>query len=154
QRLDGFEMTRRLRQMPQLKNVVVIASSASVLEQDQFECLDAGCDDFLPKPIDMEKMLVCLQKYLQLEWVYESQNHGNPVFPNRVSQELVAPPEEVLLKIYEAAKIGDIQAIEKEAETIKILDSRYSSFANRLLELAAEFEDKQIMKLVEVHLNN
>ena len=154
--LDGFEMTRRLRQIPELKDVVIIASSASVLKEDQFDSLEAGCDDFLPKPVDIEKLLVRLQKYLQLEWVYESQNPRNQVgsSKNLVSQELVAPPEEVLLKIYDAARIGDIEAIEVEAESVKNLDARYQTFSDRVLKLAAEFEDAEIMKLVEVYLNN
>jgi signal transduction histidine kinase/DNA-binding NarL/FixJ family response regulator len=152
--LDGFEMTRRLRQMPELKNLVIIASSASVLKKDQFDSLEAGCNDFLPKPIDVEQLLVRLQKYLQLEWVYESQNPRNPAFSkNRASQELIPPPEDVLANIYNAAKIGDIEAIEKEAESIKKLDSRYGAFASRVLELAAEFEDTEIVKLVEVYLS-
>jgi len=145
--LDGFEMTRRLREIPPLKNVIIIASSASVLKEDQFNSLEAGCDDFLPKPIDIEQLLARLQKYLQLEWVYESQ----PQTDVAGNTELVAPPEDFLVKIYEAARIGDIGAIEHEAES---LDARYSSFANRVLELAAEFEDTEVMKLVEVYLNN
>jgi CheY-like chemotaxis protein len=153
--LDGFEMTRRLRQTPTLKQVIIIASSASVLKEDQFDSLEAGCDDFLPKPIDIEQLLGRLQKYLQLEWVYESLPPRNPVgSKNRVSQELIPPPEDVLVRIYNAAKIGDIEAIEKEAELIKNLDSRYLPFARRVLELAAEFEDTEILKLVEVYLNN
>jgi len=145
--LDGFEMTRRLREIPPLKNVIIIASSASVLKEDQFDSLEAGCNDFLPKPIDIEQLLARLQKYLKLEWVYESQPQSDVV----QNTELVPPPEDVLVKIYNAAKIGDIEAIEREAES---LDSRYSSFANRVLELAAEFEDTEVMKLVEVHFNN
>jgi PleD family two-component response regulator len=140
--------------MPELKNLVIIASSASVLKKDQFDSLEAGCNDFLPKPIDVEQLLVRLQKYLQLEWVYESQNPRNPAFSkNRASQELIPPPEDVLANIYNAAKIGDIEAIEKEAESIKKLDSRYGAFASRVLELAAEFEDTEIVKLVEVYLS-
>ncbi|NEP44914.1 MAG: response regulator, partial [Okeania sp. SIO2H7] len=153
--LDGFEMTRHLRQIPQLKDVIIIASSASVLQEDQFDSWEAGCNDFLAKPVDIEQLLVRLQNYLQLEWVYESQNPRNPVFSkNRVSQELIPPPEEVLLKIYKAARIGDIEAIEVEAEAIKNLDARYQTFSDRVLKLAAEFEDAEIMKLVEVYLNN
>lgn len=146
--LDGFEMTRRLRQIPQLKETIIIASSASVLQEDQFNSMEAGCDDFLPKPIDIEKLLVRLQKYLKLEWVYESQPQMEVV--ENAEMELVAPPEEVLLRIYEAVEIGDFQAIEQEANDLKNLDPRYQAFADRILELVANFEYTEILKLVEV----
>ncbi|NEP47141.1 MAG: response regulator [Okeania sp. SIO2H7] len=157
QGLDGFEMTRRLRQIPQLKNTVIIASSASVLPEDQYNCLDAGCNDFLPKPIDLEQLLVRLEQYLQLEWIYEEgTQEATPedISENGTGSELIPPPEEVLVKVYEAARIGDIEVVEKEAEAMKELGDRYHSFAKRLLELAAEFEDKKIMKLVEMYLSN
>jgi len=149
--LDGFEMTRRLRQEPLLKNSVIIASSASVLKEDQFNSLEAGCDDFLPKPIQVEKLLLCLEKHLKLKWVYESQEETaiSPEKSPAVSSQFVAPPPEELTEIYRAAKIGDIDKIESEAMRIKQLDQKYLCFSDRLLELAGEFEDAQIMSLIE-----
>ena len=152
--LDGFEMTRRLREIPPLKDVVIIASSASVLKEDQFDSLEAGCNDFLPKPIDVEQLLVRLQKYLKLEWVYEFQEprtNSPEKSPGSPSQFLVPAPEE-LTAIYQAAKIGDIEKIETEAMRIKKLDKKYVLFSDRLLELAGEFEDAQILSLIEAYL--
>ena len=113
--LDGFEITRRLREIPQLKNIVIIASSASFLREDQSNSLEGGCDDFLPKPIAVEKLLVPLQKYLQLEWVYEDLPY-NEIEENA---ELIPPPEDILLKIYEAAKIDHIEVIEQNLERVQ-----------------------------------
>ncbi|MBD2043332.1 response regulator [Microcoleus sp. FACHB-672] len=70
--LDGFEMMRRLRVSPQLKDLVVIVSSASVFAKDQHKSLEAGGNDFIPKPIQAEQLLQKLQKYLQIEWIYET----------------------------------------------------------------------------------
>ncbi|MBD1937107.1 response regulator [Microcoleus sp. FACHB-68] len=70
--LDGFEMMRRLRLSPQLKNLVVIVSSASVFAKDQHKSSEAGGNDFIPKPIQGEQLLEKLQKYLQIEWIYET----------------------------------------------------------------------------------
>jgi CheY-like chemotaxis protein len=153
--LDGFEMARRLRQIPILKEVVIIACSASFLNDSNGPQTD--WDDFLPKPIDIEELFARLQKYLKLEWVYEwepvtTTSPKNPVFSkNRVSQELVPPPKEVLRKIYDAVELGDVEAIERE---VKNLDSRYQAFAHRILDLATKFEYVEILNLVEVYLNN
>ncbi|NEP47269.1 MAG: hypothetical protein F6K35_52035, partial [Okeania sp. SIO2H7] len=63
--------------------------------------------------------------------------------------ELIPPPEESSLEIYQAAKIGDIEAITKAAQSIKLLAPRYHAFCDRVLQLAAEFDDAAIIKLVE-----
>lgn len=68
--LDGFEVTRRLRQMPDLEKTVVIAVSANVFEQAQTQSRNAGCDGFLAKPVKFEELLGCLHDSLSLEWIY------------------------------------------------------------------------------------
>ncbi|MGC9526813.1 MAG: MASE1 domain-containing protein [Limnospira sp.] len=153
--LDGFEMTRRLRQDPHLKNTIIIASSASVLQQDQVQSWEAGCDDFIPKPIEFDKLLAILQKHLQLEWIYEAnlRSRTDEETPQDIpSNEWGVPPTEALMAIYEAAKIGDIEKIEEEAQRIKSLDRNYLSFCDRVLALALNFEDNEIVNLIEAHL--
>ncbi|HEY9845850.1 MAG TPA: ATP-binding protein, partial [Candidatus Caenarcaniphilales bacterium] len=49
--MDGFEATRRIRMLPELAGVRVIAISASVFDFDQQQSREVGCDDFLPKPV-------------------------------------------------------------------------------------------------------
>jgi hypothetical protein len=142
--------------MPELKNLVIIASSASVLKKDQFDSLEAGCNDFLPKPIEIEKLLLCLEKHLKLKWVYESQEETatSPGKSSRSPSQFLPPPPEELTEIYRAAKIGDIDKIESEAMRIKQLDKNYICFSDRLLELAAEFEDAQILSLIEQYFSS
>ncbi len=146
--LDGFEMTRRLRQHPHLKNLVIIASSASVLKEDEFKGLEAGCNDFLPKPIEIDRLLICLQRHLKLEWIYESTD--DPITPEIT--EFNVPSQEILTIIYQAAQIGDIEAIEQELQQLKNTHPSYTPFANHLLELAAEFDDQEILKLISQYL--
>ena len=69
--IDGFEATRRIRQEPSLSQALVIAISASVPPQFRQKSLQAGCNDFLTKPIHIDKLLACIQVYLKLEWLYE-----------------------------------------------------------------------------------
>ena len=49
--MDGFEVTRHLRTLPELTGVVAIAISASVFDFDRQQSQAVGCDDFLPKPV-------------------------------------------------------------------------------------------------------
>ncbi|MDB9315569.1 ATP-binding protein [Spirulina sp. CS-785/01] len=140
--LDGFELTRRLRQLPEFREMTIIASSASVLGEDQVLSLEAGCNDFLPKPVDLKQLLKMLQKSLQLQWVYEEEER-------EVEEEetvWVVPPPDQLTRMYEAAKIGDIDGIETEARR---LSREYRQFCDRILELTSEFDDAAILQLLQ-----
>jgi signal transduction histidine kinase/PAS domain-containing protein len=64
--MDGFEATRRIRAMdiPQAKIIPIIAMTANVFKEDIEKCLDAGMDDHIGKPIDIEEILGRLKTYL------------------------------------------------------------------------------------------
>jgi len=145
--MDGFEFARRLRKS-KLNHVIAIASSASVSEADRGESIVAGCDDFLPKPVDIQKLLSFVQKYLHLEWIYED----TEAIPTVTDGEFVVPPTAQLQPIYQAAKIGDIDAVESLAKAIASNDARYQVFSDRVLALASEFEDDRIVELLEAYL--
>lgn len=55
--MDGMEATRQLRQLPGGRTIPVIAMTANVTRQNQQECLAAGMDDFLPKPIHLHLLV-------------------------------------------------------------------------------------------------
>ncbi len=147
--LDGFEMVRQLRKLPDFQRTIIIASSASVLEQNQVMSLEAGCNDFLHKPINFEELLASLQKYLQLEWIYEGLNASVPTKKD-VEQTTLPTPE--LKKLLKLAKIGDIMAIEEAVRSLMTTDDRYHTFGSHLLELTEDFNDSAIAQLIEQHL--
>ena len=65
-KMDGFEAARLIRTLPAIqgKKLPIIAMTANVFQDDIRECLDAGMDDHLGKPINMDKVLEKLRKYL------------------------------------------------------------------------------------------
>lgn len=80
--MDGFEVVQKLRELPNLDRVVVIAMSASAFDNDQEKSLAAGCDGFISKPVQVEKLLGQLRHHLGLEWVYEETNIDTLTVPD------------------------------------------------------------------------
>ncbi|MDM8161222.1 response regulator [Labilibaculum sp. K2S] len=60
--MDGCEATRRIKKNH--KKIPIIAQTAYALEGDKERILDAGCDDYLSKPIRFEELLSTIDKYL------------------------------------------------------------------------------------------
>ncbi len=65
--MDGLEATRRLRADPALAKTLVIAMTANASVQDREQCLAAGMDDFITKPISPEKLYAVIGNYLGKE---------------------------------------------------------------------------------------
>jgi signal transduction histidine kinase len=52
--LDGYEVTTRLRTVPELESTPIVAVTASTVDGDRERALAAGCDGYIPKPIDVD----------------------------------------------------------------------------------------------------
>ena len=64
--IDGFEVIRRLRANPETADIQIIILSALNSNEDVVKGFDVGANDFIMKPIIMEKLLSCVVTQLQL----------------------------------------------------------------------------------------
>ncbi|KHL26245.1 histidine kinase [Croceibacterium mercuriale] len=62
--MDGLTAMRHLRAQPQWQNLPIIALTAKAMERDQQECLDAGANDYLAKPLDVDKLLSLVRVWM------------------------------------------------------------------------------------------
>jgi len=63
--IDGYELTRRLKQMPHLAGVPVVAMTANVMKGDRERTLAAGCDGYIQKPIDVDQLPLQVARFMQ-----------------------------------------------------------------------------------------
>ena len=64
--MDGFEATRRIRALPALQRTLpIVAMTANVFTSDIEECIAAGMDEHLGKPLDIDKIFEVMRKYLK-----------------------------------------------------------------------------------------
>jgi CheY-like chemotaxis protein len=63
--MDGFTVVRNLKRDISVKNIPVIAMTAKVMKGDREKILEAGCDDYIAKPIDPESFLEKIGEWLK-----------------------------------------------------------------------------------------
>ena len=62
--MDGWEATRKIKADGDLKHIPIIAVTSHAMVGDEIEARNAGCDDYLPKPIDETELLRKIKKFL------------------------------------------------------------------------------------------
>ena len=62
--MDGLEATRILKADATISNILVIALTAYAMKGDQERILEAGCDGYLAKPVDIKELLKEVAQYL------------------------------------------------------------------------------------------
>jgi two-component system cell cycle response regulator DivK len=63
--MDGYTLTARLKAMPQLNKVPIIALTANVMRGDRERTLEAGCDGYIQKPVDVDLLPGQITGFLQ-----------------------------------------------------------------------------------------
>jgi CheY-like chemotaxis protein len=63
--MDGYEAMREIRKDSKIMNIPIIALTAKAQAEDKKLCIDAGANDYMPKPIDHEQLLLLLKVWLK-----------------------------------------------------------------------------------------
>ena len=62
--MDGWEATRKIKANPDLKHIPIIAVTSHAMVGDEIQAREAGCDDYLPKPVDEEILIQKIKKFI------------------------------------------------------------------------------------------
>ncbi len=63
--MDGLQATRTIRESPDLKDIPIIAMTAHAFAEQRRECLEAGMDDHIPKPVEAARLIATLNKWIK-----------------------------------------------------------------------------------------
>jgi two-component system cell cycle response regulator DivK len=63
--LDGWEATRRLKADPATRHIPVIALTAHAMSSDREKAIEAGCDDYDTKPVELTRLLAKIEALLR-----------------------------------------------------------------------------------------
>ena len=63
--MDGYSLTARIRALPGFESVPIVALTANVMRGDREKSLEAGCDGYIQKPIDIDLLPQQVERYLR-----------------------------------------------------------------------------------------
>jgi CheY-like chemotaxis protein/signal transduction histidine kinase len=70
--MNGFEATKKIRELKQYKDTPIVALTAFAMKGDREKCLDAGATDYIPKPIDSQEFIQKVKYYTENKLVAKS----------------------------------------------------------------------------------
>ena len=136
--MDGLTATRKIRQNPRLVNLPIIAMTANAMSGDREQCLEAGMQDHIAKPIDLQEMFTTMAQWITLA-------HPQPL-PPPSSDELNPKP---------AALAPEIQGINTQAGLMRmagnydryllLLDKFRENQKNGIADMRAALESRDIV---------
>jgi len=62
--MDGYKVAQTIRKQEQFKSLPILALTAKAMKGDREKCLEAGCSDYLSKPVDIQQLLSVLGLWL------------------------------------------------------------------------------------------
>ncbi|MCU0692723.1 MAG: response regulator [Polyangiaceae bacterium] len=77
--MDGYEATRRIREDPRFRELPIVALTAHAMTGERDNCLNAGMNDYVSKPIEEERLMEAL-----LRWIKPSRHREVPCHTERV----------------------------------------------------------------------
>ncbi|MBD3409902.1 MAG: PAS domain S-box protein, partial [Ignavibacteriales bacterium] len=143
--LDGYEATRAIKDDDATKDVPVVALSAAVFNKNRHKSFEAGCDEFLPKPLIFDDLLAALEKLLPIEWIREDAPEDDG---STSEDKFFAPPKSELMKIKRFAERGDFTGVQDLAESLRSADPKYEGFSRALRRMTKDYDDDAIVSFI------
>ncbi len=170
--LDGYEATKRIKNGEVLSDVegmkneggdretVIVALTASALEEERAAILATGCDDYLRKPYRDADIFACLHRHLGLRFVYEeekkstsdpltSSGHRNrqaTIEKTLTPEALAALPIEWVVRLEQGTRIVDLELLDSVIEQIR---ERDAFLADALTYLVEDYEYGKILTVIQ-----
>jgi signal transduction histidine kinase/CheY-like chemotaxis protein len=149
--MDGIEATRRIKATPKGQHTVIVALTASVLEEKRSAGLAVGCAEFIHKPFREADIFDAMHKHIGVRFVYEEPT-AVPTSTKTKVDVLITPavlaalPSDLVANLRQAILSLDIESMQSYIAQIGELDQ---SLAEAIATLAQDFKYKQLLTLTQ-----
>lgn len=145
--MNGFEATRIIREEHQNQDTVIIALSASALDEERSRILAGGFNDFILKPFREAELYNAMQTHLGLAFSYEEPiKEVLSLESEEIHTKLQTIPEGLLSKLEGALELSVMSAIDA---LISDISSHDELLARSLKVLADNFEYDRILEFIK-----
>jgi signal transduction histidine kinase/DNA-binding NarL/FixJ family response regulator len=152
--MDGLEMVQNIRSDAKLTSIKIIASSASAFDADKLRCMALGCDDFLPKPVEIAVLFDKLAQLLDLQWFEGLEtNQSKDEKTKLANTEIISPPTIILEELLDLALKGNFKGVSKQATALEELGEKYHPFTEKIRKFAQYFQERELLSFIEECLN-
>jgi len=149
--MDGYEAATVLKKEDDLKEIPVIALTASAMKQDE-EIVKNLCDAYLRKPVSRADLISEVMKFLPHTVTKKKSVVSETAREESAEGPMIPPPAEEMKILYDIAMDGNMREIQEYAAHLEQSDKAYIPFARKLCELAQNFQDAQILTLIEQYM--
>ncbi len=146
--MDGYEATRRIRELPNSKEVKILALTASAFKEQEEEMLTAGCNAVFYKPYSESDIFNAMAEHLSLQYVYEEDSdliHQQSLSGLEL-KDLQNLPDEWLDEFLTAARTGDTKEM---LSLTNALDAEYAETKAKLDHCINDFQLQYLIKILE-----
>jgi CheY-like chemotaxis protein len=150
--MDGFESAGKIRENPDIQQTPIIAISASVFEDTVNKSLEAGCDAFLLKPLELHTLLDCLHTHLQVEWIYQEEKDSaeSSHFPRpSVSDSVQLLTSDHQQELRKWAECGNITRLLEFLGRLEELGEEYLPIATEFRKYTKSFQIHRILTYLD-----
>jgi CheY-like chemotaxis protein len=147
-RMNGIEAVKAIRGEAALKDVKVIAVTASVFPEFREKAIREGFDDFLGKPFRTEELMAKLKEHLGLEYVAAEASRGKEAAGAEGAGGFGEVPAEMLEKLQAAIEIKNFSAIKRMGEELAA-DPETIATGDEILRLLRSFDFNGLAALAE-----
>lgn len=120
--MDGYETTTRMKDIPELANIPVVALTARVMEGDRERSLTAGCDGYISKPIDVREFPEQIRSFMNGKREQVS-GLDEPFYLKEYSQKLVQRLENSILELEKKNRQLEEQTREIQEVYLNVISS-------------------------------
>lgn len=157
--MDGYAATRLIRQLPDCADLPIIAMTANAMAEDRQRCLEAGMNEHIAKPVDVEVLYATIAQCLGVDMAARplptpqavNEEHevlgrkaavarlgGNTLLFERLLRRFAEEQTNIVAQLQASFDAADIEHLVLQAHTLKGLSANIG--AERVREIAAEIE--------------
>jgi len=152
--MNGYAVTQQIRQRCRdlechlSTSPIIIALSASVIEEERLKALEVGCTDFITKPFHESDLFAAIGQHLGISFIYDEPSEPSMSMEtiSLTSEDVAILPTDWLSSFHQATLEGDFEVMLSLIEQIQDQDK---TLAQRLSYLAHNFEFEQLLDATE-----